>query len=83
VGGALLGGLLPALALAGDPFAGGREVVLAGALLLGFSVGWVLLALLTNRFTDRDQRRAAAPAAAIGAVGRVSPVLPRRSSENG
>ena len=54
-----------ALALVAGPFAGGREPVITGAILLGFAVGWALLAVLSVRFTDRPQRWAAVPAAAM------------------
>jgi hypothetical protein len=61
----LLAGLLAAIALVGGPFAGGREHAITGAILLGFAVGWALLAVLSVRFTDRPQRWAAVPAAAM------------------
>ena len=48
----------PRSALVAGPFAGGREPVITGAILLGFAVGWALLAVLSVRF-DR-------PAAALG-----------------
>ena len=53
VAGSLLAGLVAALALVAGPFAGGREAVITGAILLGFAVGWALLAVLSVRFTDR------------------------------
>jgi pimeloyl-ACP methyl ester carboxylesterase len=45
--------------------------VITGALLLGFAAGWALLAVLSARYTDRPQRWAIVPAAAMGiaAVG--------------
>jgi pimeloyl-ACP methyl ester carboxylesterase len=69
VAGSLLAGLVAALALVAGPFAGGRESVITGALLLGFAVGWALLAGLSLRFTDRPQRWAAVPAAAMAITG--------------
>ena len=51
------------------PFAGDREPVITGAFLLGFACGWALLAALSVRFTDRPQRWAAVPAAAMALTG--------------
>ncbi len=65
VAGSLLAGLVAAITLAAGPFAGGREPAITGAILLGFAVGWALLAVLSVRFTDRPQRWAAVPAAAM------------------
>jgi hypothetical protein len=65
----LLAGLLTALALVAGPFSGGPENEITGAILLGFAFGWTLLALLSTRFTDRPQRWAAVPAAAMGIAG--------------
>src|SRR4051794_31368752 len=61
----VLGGLAAAIALVAIPFAGSRESAITGALLLGFAVGWTLLAVLSARFTDQPQRWAAVPAAAM------------------
>src|SRR4051794_3688118 len=69
VAGSLLGGLAAAVALVAGPLAGGREAVITGGLLLGFAAGWALLAGLSARFTDRPQRWAAVPAAAIAITG--------------
>src|SRR4051794_3621715 len=69
VAGSLLAGLLAAVALVAGPLAGGREAVITGGLLLGFAAGWALLAVLSVRFTDRPQRWAAVPAAAMGITG--------------
>src|SRR3954452_11855287 len=65
VAGSLLAGLTTAVALVAGPLAGGREAVITGGLLLGFAAGWALLAVLSARFTDRPQRWAAVPAAAM------------------
>jgi pimeloyl-ACP methyl ester carboxylesterase len=65
VAGSLLVGLAAAVALVAGPLAGGREAVITGGLLLGFAVGWALMAVLSARFTDRPQRWAAVPAAAM------------------
>ena len=69
VAGSLLAGLVAAVGLVLGPFAGGREAVITGAILLGFAVGWALLAVLSARFTDRPQRWAAVPAAAMAFTG--------------
>jgi pimeloyl-ACP methyl ester carboxylesterase len=69
VAGSLLAGLVVALVLLVGSFAGGGEAVITGALLLGFAVGWALLAVLSVRFTDRPQRWAAVPAAAMALTG--------------
>jgi pimeloyl-ACP methyl ester carboxylesterase len=66
VAGSLLAGFAVAVALVAGPLAGSREAVITGGLLLGFAAGWALLAVLTVRFTDRPQRWAAVPAAAMG-----------------
>src|SRR3954470_18258623 len=65
VAGSLLAGLVAAVALVLGPFAGGREAVITGAILLGFPVGGTLRAALSVRFTDRPQRWAAVPAAVM------------------
>src|SRR3954452_20309825 len=65
VAGSLLAGLTTAVALVAGPLAGGREAVITGGLLLGFAAGWALLAVLSARLTDRPQRWAAVPAAAM------------------
>jgi pimeloyl-ACP methyl ester carboxylesterase len=69
VASALLAGLVAAVALVAGPFGGGREATITGAILLGFSVGWALLAVLSVRLTDRPQRWATVPAAAMAATG--------------
>jgi pimeloyl-ACP methyl ester carboxylesterase len=69
VAGSLLAGLAAAAALVAGPLAGGREAVITGGLLLGFAVGWALLAVLSARYTHRPQRWAAVPAAAMGISG--------------
>src|SRR3954452_14608057 len=69
VAGSLIAGLGAAVGLVVGPLAGGREAVIPGGLLLGFAAGWALLAVLSVRFTDRPQRRAAVPAAAMGISG--------------
>lgn len=62
-------GLLAGLLLAAAPFVPAREDALTGALLCGFALGWVMLAVLSVRYTDRPQRWAAVPAAFMGLGG--------------
>src|SRR3954467_15556173 len=69
VAGSLLAGAGAAVGLVAGPLAGSREAVIAGGLLVGFAIGWALLAVLSARFTDRPQRWAAVPAAAMGIAG--------------
>ena len=69
VAGSLLTGLVAAVVLAIGPFGGDRESVITGAFLVGFAVGWGLLAVLSVRFTDRPQRWAFVPAAAMALTG--------------
>src|SRR4051795_9228818 len=69
VAGSLLAGLGAAVALVAGPLAGGAEPAITGGLLLGYAAGWALPAGLSARFTDRPQRWAAVPAAAIAITG--------------
>jgi pimeloyl-ACP methyl ester carboxylesterase len=71
--GSIVSGLLAAIALVAVPVAGDGEHAITAAILLGFAFGWALLATLSARLTDRPQRWAAAPAAAMAltAVGLV------------
>jgi pimeloyl-ACP methyl ester carboxylesterase len=72
VAGALAAGLVAALALIAAPFMPAQENVLIGAVLLGFAFGWVLLGVLSVRFTDQPQRWAVAPAAFMAVAGLAS-----------
>ena len=62
-------GLLAAVALAAAPFIPASEDGVTGAVLLGFALGWALLAVLSTRFSDQPQRWAAAPALFMGLSG--------------
>ena len=62
--GAVLAAVLPLLA-----FAGTTESAVTGSALLGFAIGWAMLALLSTRLTDQPQRWAWVPAAALGGTG--------------
>lgn len=53
------------------PFAGARENVISGVVLLAFAFGWASLAILSVRFTDQPQRWAALPAILSALVGTV------------
>ncbi len=64
----IVGFLLPVI-LALGPASGGGESRMTGAALLGWGIGWALLAALTIRFTDRPQRWALVPAGILGVTG--------------
>ncbi len=64
----IVGFLLPVV-LALGPAAGGGESRMTGAALLGWGIGWALIALLSTRFTDRPQRWALVPAGILGVTG--------------
>lgn len=66
VAGSLLGGVAGAIALVAVPFADGGEATITGAILLGFAIGWALLAMLSTRLGDGSHRWAAVPAAVLG-----------------
>jgi pimeloyl-ACP methyl ester carboxylesterase len=65
----LAAGLVAALLLVAAPFIPAKESHLTGAVLCGFAVGWVMLAVLSVRFTDQPQRWAVAPALFMGLCG--------------
>ena len=65
----IFGGLAAALFLVLVPFGGAQEHVVMGVALLGWALGWGLLAFLTTRFTDQPQRWAAVPAVAMAVAG--------------
>jgi pimeloyl-ACP methyl ester carboxylesterase len=69
VAGSLFAGLVVGLLLVAAPFIEPEERDVTGALLLGFAVGWGMLAVLSGRFTDQPQRWAAAPATFMGVGG--------------
>ncbi len=62
VTGSLGTGLATAMLLAAAPFVPAQEDGVTGAVLIGFAVGWAMLAALSTRFTTAPQRWAAAPA---------------------
>jgi pimeloyl-ACP methyl ester carboxylesterase len=65
-------GLVVAVALVAAPFIPARADVLTGVVLLGFAVGWALLAVLSVRLSAHPQRWAAAPAAFLAVAGLIS-----------
>ena len=67
--GSMAAGLLAAVVLAAAPFMPPTEEGVTGAVLIGFAVGWALLAVLSTRFSDQPQRWAAAPALFMGVSG--------------
>ena len=69
VAGSLATGFVAALLLVAAPFIPVEESAITGAVLLGFALGWAMLALLSVRFTDQPQRWAAAPALFMGVGG--------------
>jgi len=71
----LLVGFLLAILFVLGPAAGGTEAVTTGSVLIAWGIGWLLLAVLSDRFTDQPQRWAYVPAAFLGLVGLTLVVL--------
>jgi pimeloyl-ACP methyl ester carboxylesterase len=71
----VMAGAVSALVLVFVVFAGGTEVTITGALLLGFGFGWALIATLTVRRTRQPQRWTVVPAVTMGATGAALVVL--------
>jgi pimeloyl-ACP methyl ester carboxylesterase len=69
VAASLLVGLLLPIVLALGPAAGGGESRMTGATLLGWAIGWALIASLSTRFTEWPQRWALVPASVFGLTG--------------
>ena len=69
IAGSMAAGLMTAALLVAAPLAPAEEHRLTGMVLLGFAVGWALLAVLSVRFSDQPQRWAAAPAVFMAVVG--------------
>src|SRR3954469_6364446 len=69
VAGSLVTGLAAALLLAFAPFIPAEERAVTGGVLIGFALGWAMLAVLSVRFTDQPQRWAAVPALFMGLGG--------------
>jgi pimeloyl-ACP methyl ester carboxylesterase len=64
----IVGFLLP-IALALGPASGGGESHMTGSALLGWGIGWALIAVLSLRFTNEPQRWALVPAGILGVMG--------------
>ncbi len=69
VAGSLAAGLLSAALLVVAPFVPATEDGVTGAILLGFGLGWAMLAVLSALFTDQPQRWALVPALFMGLSG--------------
>ncbi|MBK5288405.1 MAG: alpha/beta hydrolase [Acidimicrobiia bacterium] len=67
--GSITAGLVGAITLVAGPFAGAREHVITGSVLLTFALAWAALAFLSERRTDQPQRWAKAPAAFMAVAG--------------
>jgi pimeloyl-ACP methyl ester carboxylesterase len=69
VAGSLAAGLVAALVLPFLPVATVDENFATGMVLIGFTLGWAFLAVLSTRLTDQPQRWAVAPAVFMGLAG--------------
>jgi pimeloyl-ACP methyl ester carboxylesterase len=65
----MFSGLVVALGLVLGPFGGAQEHVIMGTALLGWALGWALLAALSIRLADQPQRWAVVPAALMALAG--------------
>src|SRR5437867_9994353 len=69
VAGSLIAGLVVALVFVIGPFGGAEEHVIMGTALLGWALGWALLAVLSIRWSDQPQRWTLVPAALMALAG--------------
>jgi pimeloyl-ACP methyl ester carboxylesterase len=69
VAGSLITGFVVALLLVIGPFGGAEEHVIMGTALLGWALGWALLAVLSIRWSDQPQRWAIVPAVLMALAG--------------
>ena len=69
IAGSLATGAASAAVLTLVVFAGAPEPVITGAALLGFALGWAMLAVLSARLTNQPQSWAWVPAAGLAATG--------------
>jgi pimeloyl-ACP methyl ester carboxylesterase len=74
-------GLLTALVLAAAPFVPATEDGVTGAVLIGFAVGWTMLAGLSALVTDQSQRWALVPALFMAASGLVLVMFGERARD--
>ncbi|MCW2742401.1 MAG: alpha/beta hydrolase fold protein [Blastococcus sp.] len=69
IAGSLTTGPVAAAVLTLVVFGGAGEHAITGSALLGFALGWAMLAVLSIRMTNQPQRWAFVPAAAMGGTG--------------
>src|SRR5256886_7262788 len=69
VAGSLITGLFASIVLVIGPFGGAQEHVIMGTALLGWALGWALLAVLSIRWSDQPQQWAIVPAALMALAG--------------
>src|SRR6202162_207717 len=69
VAGSMITGFVVALVLVIGPFGGAQEHVIMGTALLGWALGWALLAVLSIRWSDQPQPWAVVPAAVMALAG--------------
>src|SRR5919204_1846797 len=69
VAGSLITGLVLSLLFVIGVFGGAQEHVIMGTALLGWAVGWALLAVLSTRWTNQPQRWALVPAVLMAITG--------------
>ncbi len=69
IAGSVVTGLVAAAVLTFVVFGGADEYVITGTALIGFALGWAMLAVLSMRMTDQPQRWAFVPAAVMAATG--------------
>src|SRR5437868_15136513 len=67
--GSLITGFVVALVLVIGPFGGAQEHVIMGTALLGWALGWALLAMLSTRWSNQAHRWAIVPAALMAVAG--------------
>jgi pimeloyl-ACP methyl ester carboxylesterase len=72
----LLVGLVAALTLPFLPVPTVDENSATGMVLIGFALGWAVLAVASTRWTDQPQRWAVAPAVFMGLAGAMALLLP-------
>src|SRR5438045_9775044 len=69
VAGSMFSGLVVSLVLVVGLFGGAQEHVIMGTALLGWALGWALLAVLSIRWSDQPQQWAIVPAAIMVLAG--------------
>src|SRR5256885_8760457 len=69
VAGSIFVGLVVSLLLVVGVFGGAQEHVIMGTALLGWAFGWVLLALVSTRWSNQPQRWAFVPAGLMALAG--------------